>query len=279
MPELSFDWLESYIDFVWSVKHRARHVLEDKAQAFLDGVAATSKSRMAELRSGAPLWRAQLGHAWQTEGEGDSTFEVPAQFPPERMSPLPGESREGRINPKGIPCLYLSTNRDTAMAEVRPWIGSYVSVGQFKTQKDLLLMDLSREREPKDYVVVGEQLKNEPQDYANGVWTGIAKAFSEPVNATETTADYAPTQILAELFRKIGCDGIRYASLLGPGHTIALFDIDVAEIVNCFLFYTQSTSFHFEEAANPYFMLKHYPELATRIKKSSQGSTCDGEAP
>src|ERR1039458_6332974 len=36
------------------------------------------------------------------------------------MKPKPEKAKEGRVNPKGIPCLHLATHEDTAMSEVRP---------------------------------------------------------------------------------------------------------------------------------------------------------------
>jgi hypothetical protein len=65
-----------------------------------------------------------------------------------------------------------------------------------------------------------------------------------------------PTQVLAELFKTSGFDGIAYRSSLGPGHNIALFDVNAAELVNCFLFKVENLKFEFQEAANPYFMTK-----------------------
>lgn len=48
------------------------------------------------------------------------------------MKPLRDKASEGRANPKGIPYLYLATTKEAPMSEVRPWIGSDISVGQFK---------------------------------------------------------------------------------------------------------------------------------------------------
>src|SRR2546430_9420770 len=87
------------------------------------------------FRSDRVLWRAQLGHGWDTITQEDDKFEVPGPFSPDRMKPLPHSAREGRVNPKGIPCLYLAADRDTAMAEGRPLLGSLGSVGQFKMMK------------------------------------------------------------------------------------------------------------------------------------------------
>lgn len=75
-----------------------------------------------------------------------------------------------------------------------------------------------------------------------------------PVSADNPTTEYIPTQILAELFRKNGFDGVVYKSLLGEGFNVALFDIDAAKLVNCFLYNAKSVAFKFEEAGNPYFL-------------------------
>ncbi|MFL6450471.1 MAG: RES domain-containing protein [Bryobacteraceae bacterium] len=58
----------------------------------------------------------------------------------------------------------------------------------------------------------------------------MSQAFSTPVTRDGSLADYAPTQILAELFKLKGYDGIRHKSLLneGKGTNLALFDIDSA---------------------------------------------------
>jgi hypothetical protein len=57
------------------------------------------------------------------------------------MKPPNNMAREGRVNPKGIPCLYLADERNTAMAETRPWLGSYISLGEFKTVRGLRVID------------------------------------------------------------------------------------------------------------------------------------------
>jgi len=40
----------------------------------------------------------------------------------ERMLPDPNKVGDGRANPKGTPYLYLASNPETAMAEMRPWV-------------------------------------------------------------------------------------------------------------------------------------------------------------
>lgn len=40
------------------------------------------------------------------------------------MKPLSNSASEGRANPKGIPYLYVATDKETAMSEVRPSLGA-----------------------------------------------------------------------------------------------------------------------------------------------------------
>jgi hypothetical protein len=74
---------------------------------------------------------------------------------------------------------------------------------------------------------------------------------------SDDIADYVPTQIVAELFKANNFDGVAYRSSLGDGHNVALFDLDMAELVSCFLFQVKSIRFEFQESANPYIVRKH----------------------
>jgi len=58
-------------------------------------------------------------------------------------SPPPGVGRAGRMNAKGISVFYGATTADTAVAEVRPPVGSHVVVGQFTISRPLRLLDLN----------------------------------------------------------------------------------------------------------------------------------------
>ncbi|MEL0613604.1 RES domain-containing protein [Marinomonas arenicola] len=90
------------------------------------------------------MWRAQNGHGWRPHYDEDPdtneqifVTDLVCPYPFERMKPLKGSASEGRANAKGIHCLYVTSDKETAMSEVRPWLGSIMSVGQFKLLKDL----------------------------------------------------------------------------------------------------------------------------------------------
>lgn len=253
MPEFR-SW-NNYSEFAQSAKLKNRYIRDSSAEEFLNTVLATSKKRERKILKGNYMWRAQLGHHWEPIGvDEDHIDEELCPLPPERMKPLPNIATEGRANPKGIPYLYLSTEMETAMAEVRPWIGSLISVGQFMIMRDLIVIDCSAHK--RDFTFYFTE--PDPETRERAVWSHIDNAFSIPISPTDHTAEYIPTQIIAELFKNNGADGIIYRSSLGNGLNVVLFDLAVAELVTCSLYEARKLSFDFKETANPYFVKKHY---------------------
>jgi hypothetical protein len=244
----------SFWEFEEATKNRTRYVYSPEVQAFLDTVLQTTEKRIEVLAQEHFLWRAQLGCGLEPHyEEGEHVYDTDAPLSPDRMKPLSGRASEGRANPKGIPYLYLATNRDTALAEVRPWMGSSISVGQFKTLRELRLVNCTTNQEHSPLYLKEPSAEKREES----VWAHIDKAFSRPVSPSDDVADYVPTQIIAELFKANNFNGIAYRSSLGDGHNVALFDLDVAELVTCFLFQVKSVSFEFKESAPPYVIHKH----------------------
>ena len=241
----------SYHSFAFNVMRKNRYVFPKEIDNFLNTVSATSENRRFRIRKGKTFWRAQHGYTLTRIQQDSQEFEVEGPRPQERMKPLRQSAREGRINPKGIPCLYLGSDKDTAMAKVRRWLGEYISVAQFKTNKNLSIVDCRIRIEESSKIHFNEPPRNTREEL---VWSDINRSFSQPVTSDEGIAEYAPTQILAEAFQRNGFDGILYKSLLGSGYNLAIFDIDCADILNCFLFKTSKIKFKFEQAANPYIV-------------------------
>ncbi len=144
------------------------------------------------------------------------------------------------------------------MSEVRPWIGSEISVAQFKIKSELTIIDCSVNHLANPFYFDLENGFYEPSDEEKekSVWAYIDKAFSEPVVQNNNRADYVPTQIIAELFKKNRFDGVAYKSLLSDGYNVVLFHPEVAEMLNCFLYEAKNVAFEFKETANPYFIRK-----------------------
>lgn len=240
VPEF-LSW-RSYQLFANRVRSSNRFVWGIEVQAFLDTVVATINDRDEELDVGTVLFRSQRGIKVEEHFDSDGVFirECTYGYDASRMKPLADRAKEGRANPAGIPVLYLGTTVETVISEARPWVGTEVSVARCKVLKKLRTLDLSLGHGRSSFAgpMFGHVMNGtEPPavEKRTAVWIDIDNAFSKPVTVTDDAADYAPTQILAELFRSLGYDAIAYKSQFGDedGYNIAVFDLSAVEITSC----------------------------------------------
>ena len=236
---------QPHIDF-WGfaikvLKHN-RYFLSEESREFLDALLATSTSRNHLLLKNTELWRAQLGCEW-TKPDDNHQIPEPCSYNQERMKPLSRKVGDGRANPRRIAYLYTATDVDTAIAEIRPWISSFVSVGLFSTERDLHLVDCSC-----DYPTLETQLQSRvltADERECEVWADVNYAFSRPINQNKDDADYIPTQVIAEWFKVNGFDGIIYRSSLGPGKNCCLFDTRTANLESCHVYRVSKVAYSF----------------------------------
>jgi RES domain-containing protein len=248
----TFDHHCDYIWFEFYVRTRYRYRYDEQVNHFIGAVVESSKSRIVKWKTGTPLWRAQRGcsvvsrdeqdtkRRWKDDDDGYPRFEQDCSpFSVERMKPQPDKAKEGRINAKGIPFLYLATHEDTAMSEVRPWHEAKISLARFELTHDVALVDCSRRWK-------SSQKEDEPINREAFNWNLIGEAFSRPVSASDDVADYAPTQIVAEALRQQGYDGIIYNSGLNKdGKNVVLFDLDHADVKERSLYTLSDVSYFF----------------------------------
>lgn len=229
----------------------------------MDTVLATRNGRDVKISEGQTLYRAQrdIEHHTRADDDGNEIYEM-LGLGPERMKPLANRAKEGRVNPTGIPVLYLASTAQTAISEVRPWIGSGVSVAQFKIIRDMRAINLSlgHGRASIGHLTFPQLFGEQPTDAPTkekAVWTDIDNAFSQPITLSDDTADYVPTQILAELFRDVGYDAIIYRSQFGEeGYNVALFNVADADAINCAPYRVTGIEIKFEEIGNRWFSRK-----------------------
>ena len=249
---MAFKSWNSFWAFTQKVKHGQRYIHDEEVVEFLAEVGRTSADRIKKIPKGRLFYRAQLGNDWRpVEHDGEVVYETPCPHDVSRMLPLKYQASEGRVNPKGIPHLYMATDLDTAMSEVRPWIGSNVSLAQLKITKDLEVIDCSLNH-ASNFTFYAEEPSDDQKEKA--VWAMIDRAFSTPVVSNDSTADYVPTQIISEMFKSKGIDGIVYKSMLGDGFNVVAFDTASAVLLSCFLYEARSVKFDFQECANPYYI-------------------------
>ena len=260
-PEFA-SW-RSYQRFEERVRLYRRHVWDKEIQAFLDTVEQTLCNRDAELQKDTVLWRAQLGIVHiPLKDDGEQYGEAPMGFCASRMKPSPCHTNEGRANSSGIPVLYLASNEETAISEVRPWLGSELSVAQFRVTRNLRAIDLTwgyGKSSWKDLTL--KQLWCEEDVDAKtkeeAVWIDIDNAFSRPVTLSDTRDNYISTRILTELFKEAGFDAIVYRSQFGQrerdGHNVAIFELGNAEVLNCAPYEVESIKVSYKQTGNHWF--------------------------
>ena len=140
---------------------------------------------------------------------------------PKNMGKPPSNlSSPGRANPRGIPYLYLASDIQTAINEVRPNTMEFITVGKFKILENLQILDLSNPRihDPflcRDYLGYTIELLS--------FFRMLGHELSKPIDPKEKDLHYIPTQYLCEFIKHQGYDGISYKSHLARGKNIALF--------------------------------------------------------
>lgn len=131
--------------------------------------------------------------------------------------------RGGRANPAGIAYLYLASNEETALAEVRAEPGNEVTLAKFEIEETARIADLTDLQKIHVDPLGHESLKYEIN--RRGLLRRFADTLSRPVTDDEHEIDYVPTQYLAEFFLTRKFDGICFSSsLASSGKNIVLFD-------------------------------------------------------
>jgi hypothetical protein len=143
--------------------------------------------------------------------------------PPKRIA------SHGRANPASILYLYLGSTQATAISEIRPHTGEVACVADFRTPRNLKLVDL---RNPKK--IVSPFLLTKAADISGmrsdlPFLERLGDELTRPVVPQSAAVDYTPSQYLCEFIKKCGYNGVVYRSSVSDGMNLALFDPAQAE--------------------------------------------------
>lgn len=246
-----YEW-QNFCEFIVRTN---RYVLNKNWADFIDIILFSANKRETILKKGTKLVRARIGsHYEEYEEKNGELRVVSGPLPPkELMAPPPKKAKDARINPRGISYLYLSNNVETAILEVRPWIGQKISVGYFEIKNELKCVDTSRDKKGTFFYLGKGKPKLTPDEKEEYVWGGINNSFSRPIRSEDETINYIPTQYLSEFFKTNGYDGIIYKSALTEkGYNIVLFDPKNVLLKGARVFQIKSIKQTFEECDNPY---------------------------
>lgn len=146
----------------------------------------------------------------------------------EMGAPPPDKATAGRVNSKGISCLYLANKRETAVKEIRASVYDYVTIATFKIKRNIKILDLSAlaRRSPfyatdKAHFLINHKHLND-----------IALDISKPLARSDSDLDYLPTQYISDYAKFLGYDGVKYNSTFDRDtYNVAIFDENVCECV------------------------------------------------
>ena len=131
-------------------------------------------------------------------------------------APSPLLATAGRLNRANVSLLYLADLAETAVAEVRPHPGHLVSLGKFSSCRSLRCANLSA-------IDLLPFTSSETDVDLFVLLRNIEHAFAMPV-IPGNALTYLVTQFLADIFRKLGCHGLRFRSSVGAGTNLVSFD-------------------------------------------------------
>lgn len=192
------------------IRTENRFVLNKEWKCFIEDIIRSAEKREKKIPKGAKFWRARIGEWPKTKGKEIINELLSAE---EMQAPSPEKASDGRVNPKGMPCLYLTQDPETAIAEVRPYINATITLGLFELKRNIKVVDIFTNTfslpEYRERRKNGESSANLEEGL---LWWGINLYYSVPVMPDDKYCSYIPTQYLSELLKSKGYDGILYGS-------------------------------------------------------------------
>jgi len=232
-----------------------RYILDKHWKKFIDTILFTAAKREIILKTGTILVRARIGsHYEEKKGiDGELKIEDGPLHSKDMVAPPADKAKDGRINPRGISYLYLSNDIETAILEVRSWLGQDVSVGYFELSTNLKCLDTSRDKLFPCFYLTKRRPKLTPAITEKYVWSEINASFSRPVSLGDEHTSYIPTQYISECFKTGGYDGIIYKSAYTEkGYNIVIFNPENVKLKGARVFQIESIKQTYKECGNHY---------------------------
>lgn len=165
------------------------------------------------LQKGEVLYRGRI--AWSNEQKmaflSDPVKELSA--PPNHLA------ANSRMSPPGISFLYTAGDYKTAIAELHPFVGDTVAIGQFVTTRELRFFDFTR---LEKMVYADARILDNPTKHKTFrnryLMSSLHHLIAKPLRANDTS--YIETQVFAEVISSYTgekYDGILFGSSQRPG--------------------------------------------------------------
>lgn len=170
-------------------------------------------SAFTDFTPDTPLYR---GRIFKSEDDIKSALHMPES----RLGPPPSDlAPYGRMNAKGISVFYGATSKTNAVSEVRPPVGSFVVVSEFRVLRPVRLLDLT----VLGRVAVNGVSRFDPEylvryERSRFIAT-LSRKLVMPVVPELAESNYLLTQAIADYLSitdKYSLDGIKFSSAQMP---------------------------------------------------------------
>lgn len=232
--------IEAFQELYQGLKQKNRFVPTPNAQRLVAELLDFAQShRSAKISVGSGFFRARINP--------NQTLTNPRPLPRTQMSaPQSDHTTAGRLNPEGMPYLYLASDPCTAVAEVRPWVDAQVTVARVKINRDIEIIDFTNETPVGRFPDA-----NFPgsESGAETIWRELLSyVMSIPLQPNHPV-NYVPTQYFAEVLKAKGVGGVKYKSSLNPkGFNLAIFDPLVGHVTSTRLVTVSGVTYTYEPA-------------------------------
>ncbi len=154
----------------------------------------------------------------------------------EDMGAPPSEkSSAGRANAAGISCLYLASDEETTVHEVRSGAFDYISIGKFILKEDIIVVDLKFIDKISPFI---EGLGFREYAINKEHLIKLNKEMGKALRKSDSDLDYVPTQYLSDFIKSIEHDGqaeyagLEYNSTMNTsGYNLAIFKPELFECI------------------------------------------------
>jgi hypothetical protein len=149
-------------------------------------------------------------------------------------APPPEYATAGRANSEGISHLYLASETNTVVSEIRPSLGDTIYIGKFPIREDLKVIDFRLLKSLDVFEF------NDPTRFAINleIFSEMSKAISKPVRSGDSKLDYLPTQFIVDFIKSLneietaGYHGIIFESTVSTsGYNLMIFNPSILECI------------------------------------------------
>ncbi|MCJ8336518.1 MAG: RES family NAD+ phosphorylase, partial [Epibacterium sp.] len=190
--------------------HAVEAALEEVIDQITDDIEATVQAGTLWYRGRIGVEERSVHVDWRTVTHVATPYKESAigALPP----PL---SSAGRTNRQGVSVLYVASEIETAIAEIRPHPSHFVSVGGFRARKEL--------RVARFDLPIGPFSSSDARLDLFALIYHIDTLLSAPI-IPEERHRYAVTQLLSDILIRKGFEGVIYRSSMGSGVNLCVFD-------------------------------------------------------